>query len=102
LDAEMTYQSVKCLLCPWSSSWLFGLYQNGNHVFSSFSGTIVFNNKLHLTNVLYVPQFAFNLISASKIILTLNCSLIFSSAHCLIQDNQTKERIGLVYAKDGI
>jgi len=27
LDAEMTYQSVKCLLCPWSSSWLFGLYQ---------------------------------------------------------------------------
>ena len=28
LDAEMTYQSVKCLLCPWSSSLLFGMYQD--------------------------------------------------------------------------
>ena len=62
----------------------------GHHVFSIFSGTIVFNSKLHLTDVLYVPQFSFNSISASKLNLTLNCSLIFSSTHCLIQDNQTK------------
>ena len=26
LDIEITNQSVKCLLCPWSFAWLFGLY----------------------------------------------------------------------------
>jgi len=72
---------------------------NGNHVFSNFNGTIVFNNKLYLTVVLYVPQFAFNFISTSKLSLNLNYNLIFSSTQCMIHDNQTKERFGLVDAK---
>jgi len=75
---------------------------NGYHVFSIFSGTIVFNKKLHLTDVLCVPQFAFNLISTLQPSLTIKCSLIFSFIHCLIQDNQTKEMIGLVDAKAGL
>jgi len=57
---------------------------NGNKVFANYSGTVVLNCKLHLSNVLYVPQFSFNLISVSKISSNLNCRLIFSSNECVI------------------
>ena len=32
----------------------------------------------------------------------MNCHLIFSSTNCVIQDHQTKERIDIVEAKDGL
>jgi len=75
---------------------------NGQNIFSKISGTIVFNLKFYLTDVLYIPQFAFNLISTSKLCSTLNCNLIFSSINCVIQDTQTKERIDLVDARAGL
>ncbi|WVY89409.1 hypothetical protein V8G54_034923 [Vigna mungo] len=38
---------------------------NGKIVCSEYSGTVVLNNNIRLQNVLYVPQFSFNLISIS-------------------------------------
>ena len=75
---------------------------NGQNIFAKNSGTIVFNLKFYLNDVLYIPQFAFNLISTSKLCSNLNCNLIFSSINGVIQDTQTKERIGLVDARAGL
>jgi len=36
---------------------------NGHHVLAKYFGTVVFNKKIYLSNVLYLPNFAFNLIS---------------------------------------
>ena len=71
-------------------------------MFANYSGTVVLNYKLHLSNVLYVPQFAFNLIYVSKISFNLNCRLIFSSNECVIHDIVTSERIGIANAIAGL
>ena len=47
-----------------------------------------------LTSVLSLPQFSFNLISTSKLIRTLNCSISFFPDNCLIKDLFTKRIIG--------
>ncbi|XP_068475074.1 uncharacterized protein [Phaseolus vulgaris] len=75
---------------------------NGHSFYTSYSGTVAFSNRFYLTNVLYVPEFTFNLISASKLASNLNCHLIFSSKNCVIQDNLTKDKIGTVEAKNGL
>ena len=75
---------------------------NGCHVFAKYSGTVIFNHKFYLIDVLYVPQLSFILVSTSKLSLNLNCNLIFSSNNCVIQDNQTKESIDIVSVKAGL
>ena len=90
LSAFTTYKNIKLILIS---------LPNGNHVYAEYSGTIIFNNKFHLKDFLYVPHFSFNLISTSKLSLHLNCNMIFSSTQCEIQDNLAKEKIGLVSAK---
>ena len=47
-----------------------------------------------LTSILNLPQFSFNLISMSKLIHTLNCSISFFHNYYLIQDLLTKRIIG--------
>jgi len=75
---------------------------NDHRFYTSYSGTVGFRNKFYLTNVLYVPEFTFNLVSASKLASNLNCHLIFSSKYCVIRDNLTKEKIATVKAKYGL
>ena len=69
---------------------------NGNFVTAAYSGTVFFNNKFVLKNVLYVPNFSFNLISISRLTTSLKCGLIFSSTECLIHNFITKDKIGTV------
>ena len=69
---------------------------NENYVIASCSGTIFFNKNLILENVLYVPDFSFNLISICQLTASLKCELIFSSTKCLIQNSRTKDKIGTV------
>jgi len=66
---------------------------NGHHVFAKYYGTVIFNHKFYLIDVLYVPQFSFNLSFTSKLSLNLNCNLMFSSNSHVIQDNQTQRRL---------
>jgi len=75
---------------------------NGHHVLYEYSSTVVFNKKIYLSNVLYVPNFAFNLISISKITTDFDYKLIFSLNKCDIQDNVTNERIGTVKTTDDL
>jgi len=75
---------------------------NGNFVIASYSGTVFFNNKFVLKNVLYVSNFSFNLISISRLTTSLKCEFIFSSAECLIQNSITKDKICIVDVVAGL
>ncbi|XP_061349565.1 uncharacterized protein LOC133294823 [Gastrolobium bilobum] len=58
---------------------------SGSQVYAHYSGTIHLTSDLILHDTLYIPQFHVNLISVSKLITTLNCSLTFDSALCFIK-----------------
>ena len=58
------------------------------------SGTIHLTPLITLTSIMSLPEFSFNLISASKLSHTLNCSISFFLNYCLIQDLWTKRVIG--------
>ena len=68
----------------------------------SYIGDICLTSDLTLHNVLCVPKFAFNLISASKLMKTSNCFLIFFPIACYIQDIQSWKTIGLAKEKGGL
>jgi hypothetical protein len=62
------------------------------------------SDNLTLTEVLCVPSFSFNLISASKLLKNLHCCLIFLAGYCFIQSlhhwrtiRVAKEEAGLFY-----
>jgi len=105
LDSEVTDHVCTCLSDFTSYKSIKPVLislPNGHRFYTNYSGTVAFSNKFYLNNVLYVPEFTFNLVSASKLASNLNCHLIFSSKECVIQDNRTKEKIGTVEAKDGL
>ncbi|XP_057456379.1 uncharacterized protein LOC130747451 [Lotus japonicus] len=59
---------------------------NGNTVKAQLAGTVIFTPLLSLINVLYVPDFSFNIISTSKLCEHLSCVVLSYSTHSLIQD----------------
>jgi len=61
-----------------------------------------FNDKFVIKNVLYVPNFSFNLISISRLTTSLKCELIFSFSECLIQNFITKDKIGTIDVMAGL
>ncbi|WVZ08185.1 hypothetical protein V8G54_021531, partial [Vigna mungo] len=69
---------------------------NGIIVYAEYSGIVNLNHKIQLFDVLYVPQFSFNLISIFKLIYSNNCELKFSLHGYTIHDIQTKENISIV------
>lgn len=69
-------------------------FPTGSTVLAHYSGDIYFSDSLYLKDVLYIPQFQFNLISISKITKTLHCTLTFSHDFCDIQDQLTQRKIG--------
>lgn len=75
---------------------------DGKSATVSFIGTVSLSPTLVLKNVLCVPSFRFNLISASKLTTDLHCCLIFLSGYCLIQDLTTWKRIGLGKENSGL
>lgn len=54
-------------------------------------GTVLLPNGLRLKGVLYVPHIHFNLISTHKLCHDLQCSVIFDSRGCFVQDLSMKE-----------
>ena len=57
---------------------------------------------LFLTFVLYVPDSPFNLISISKLIHYLNCSITFSHSSVTLQDRSTGRTIGIGHKFQGL
>lgn len=63
-------------------------------VTTDYAWTIFFDNIFILTNVLYMPQFSFNLIFVPKLTYCLDCKLIFNNSTCLIHKSYLKKMIG--------
>ncbi|XP_022633263.1 uncharacterized protein LOC111241069 [Vigna radiata var. radiata] len=70
---------------------------NKTVITTEYAGTIRFTENFILFNVLYIPNFCFNLISVQSLIKDLNCNLIFSYENCQIRENRSLKTIG--YAK---
>lgn len=75
---------------------------NGNKVPVTHIGTMNISNTLILQDVLCVPNFSYNLISAKKIAQMFNCCLIFFSRYCYIQDLSVWRTIGMGEVREGL
>uniref|UniRef100_A0A2N9I442 Integrase catalytic domain-containing protein n=1 Tax=Fagus sylvatica TaxID=28930 RepID=A0A2N9I442_FAGSY len=74
---------------------------NGTKTPVQGKGTVT-TSDLTLLDVLYLPEFPFNLLSVHKLTLALNCSVAFYPSHCEFQDLKTKMMIGGGFVKDGL
>ena len=75
---------------------------NGGHVFATDIGSIKLNKNLVLSDVLYVPGLACNLISVSQVVDDNDCIAVFSKHGCALQDLTSKTLIGMGERKDGL
>ena len=57
-------------------------------------GTIKFSESIELQNVLYIPEFSFNIISVSALTKDMPVNISFSNNTCVIQDKFTLKKIG--------
>jgi len=67
---------------------------NGNQVIANYSGSVFINQDHILDNVLYIPNFTFNLLSVEKLIDNLCCVIVFYSNGCHIKDKTSLKMIG--------
>jgi len=67
---------------------------NGNQVFANYSGSVFINQDHVLDNILYIPNFTFNLLSVAKLIDNLSCVILFYSNSCHIKDKTSLKMIG--------
>lgn len=65
-------------------------------------GSIHLSHDLVIHNVLYIPDFKFNLLSGHKLAFDNNYALIFYSSHCVIQDLVQKKQRGISKADGGL
>ncbi|CAJ2666297.1 unnamed protein product [Trifolium pratense] len=75
---------------------------NGTLVNTCLAGTIMFDHQLYLTDVLYFPNFTFNLISVPKLTKNLHCSLMFNDNKCVIQESSSRRMIGVADLLNGL
>ncbi|KAK8999116.1 hypothetical protein V6N11_070293 [Hibiscus sabdariffa] len=75
---------------------------NGNQITATKEGTMVFDNKLTLNHVLYVPSLMCNLISLSQLLDETNCVAQFTDKFCVIQDRTSRMLIGAGEQQGGL
>jgi len=75
---------------------------NGNYAMVTHIGTVKLSEHLILHDVICVPSFSFNLISASKLIQSLHCCLIFLAIFCFIQSLLDWVTIGVGRQQGGL
>lgn len=63
---------------------------------------VKFSHTLVLHNVLFVPEFTYNLISASKLTTDSACFLILHSIECIIQNLESKKKICTIGLRHGL
>ena len=75
---------------------------NGHTAAATHIGSAKVTNYITLQDVLCVPNFTFNLISARKLTQTLHCCLIFFPHFCYIQDLSVWKTIGMGEVRQGL
>ncbi|KAA0065480.1 Cysteine-rich RLK (receptor-like protein kinase) 8 [Cucumis melo var. makuwa] len=93
----------KSLFKNWShTNNMFVMLPNGHRISVDLIGDIQINGSLTLKDVLFVSQFAYNLISVSCLLITKNISLDFQSTCCIIQDLSRPMMIGKASCQNGL
>ena len=75
---------------------------DGSAVHVRSKGDVCLSSQLTLSSVLYVPDFAYNLLSVSRLARDYKCDVIFSSHTCLLQDQNSKKIFGRGYERNGL
>lgn len=75
---------------------------NGQTVLATKEGVVKLCENLSLTHVLYVPQLNCNLISVSQLVDELSCFVQITNDMCAIQDQHSRELIGVGERQDGL
>ena len=75
---------------------------NGSSMEACYRGQVKLSKDLSIDNVLYLPKFAVNLISVSKLCREQNCKLEFEADICIIQAKNTLRKIGLAKERHGL
>ena len=82
---------------------------NGKKIQVTHIGNISLTKNLQLKDVLYVPDFQFNLISVHKLCQNLNCKITFNNQNCFLLGPTLPKKIvlgklksGLYYAKEDL
>jgi len=75
---------------------------NGQEILVTHIGTVKLSNLITLENVLCVPSFTFNLLSAPTLTKSICCCFIFLSNVCFLQDLMSWTTIGLGEMKNGL
>jgi len=75
---------------------------NKNIVEACHRGNVKLSDSLQIHNVLYLPAFAVNLISVSKLCKEQNCIVNFEANQCIIQEKKDMRKIGLAEEIDGL
>ena len=75
---------------------------NGKHAKIHHVGTIQLSPSLTLCNVLHVPDFHFNQLSASKLAKRLSTYVLFTPTACYIQDPSMRRHLEIDRESDGL
>ena len=67
-----------------------------------YKGNVRLSDTLHICNVLYLPEFANNLIFVSKLCKEQDCIVNFEANQRVIKENKDMRRIGLAEEVDGL
>ncbi|XP_058740904.1 uncharacterized protein LOC131613234 [Vicia villosa] len=80
---------------------LLALLQDASNLQSHRINHLTSQTKLS-SDVLYMPDFAFNLISVPKLTKSLNCQLMFTDTTCVIHDLSSRKMIGTTELHGGL
>jgi Pol polyprotein/integrase-like protein/gag-pre-integrase-like protein len=75
---------------------------NGKRIKINTIGTVKFANGLILKDVLYAPNFQFNLISVNKLVRDMQCKVWFDVNQCFMQEHSMMKHLLLGRAKNGL
>lgn len=75
---------------------------DGSSIPNRSQGDARLSSDITLSSVYYVPNFAYNLLSVSRLTKDLNCAVVFLPSRCLLQDLTSKKIFGRGYERDGL
>ena len=77
-------------------------FADGSLSFVCHKGVMSLSPTIILSFVLHVLNFAYNLLSVSRLVKQFNCAVIFLPSSCLLQDVSSKRWFGKGYERDGL
>ncbi|KAG8647389.1 hypothetical protein MANES_09G070319v8 [Manihot esculenta] len=75
---------------------------NGSKVIAKVAGTVQLSEDLILTDVVYLPEFAFNILFVTKLTIKATYCLVFQQYSCFIQELISWRIIGITKVRHGL